>query len=281
MQIRENALSPLFLTMLSGIRIPLEVSIMNETQSLNQPLAGQVAVVTGAARGIGAAIARQLAQMGCHVFLTARDEKQLALVRQSIEGDDGGDDGGDDSMATVVPCDLLDELAIERLAATVSDQAGRCDILVNCAGIGVFGKPLHQVNPAEWDSVFGVNLRAPYLLVRAFVPMMIAQRYGHIVNISSLAGRNPLPNAAVYSASKWGLNGLTYSIAEELRPHNIRVSVVAPGSVNTDFGHGQTDPEKAARKIQPDDVARVVSMLVTQAPQSFVSEVLLRPTAKP
>jgi NADP-dependent 3-hydroxy acid dehydrogenase YdfG len=107
---------------------------------------------------------------------------------------------------------------------------------------------------------------------------MIAAQSGHIINISSLAGRNPLPNGAAYSASKWGLNGLTYSVAEELRPHNIRVSVIAPGSVNTGFGSSQQDNP---RKIQPSDVAHVVAMLVTQAPQSFVSEVLLRPTQKP
>jgi NADP-dependent 3-hydroxy acid dehydrogenase YdfG len=134
--------------------------------------------------------------------------------------------------------------------------------------------------------MLSVNLRAPYLMIRAFAPMMIAARSGHIVNISSLAGKNPLPNGAAYSASKWGLNGLTYSVAEELRPHNIRVSVVAPGSVNTQFGgvaaeSNAAQDEKAARKIQPEDVATVVGMIVTQAPQSFVSEVLIRPTTKP
>jgi len=107
---------------------------------------------------------------------------------------------------------------------------------------------------------------------------MIKAQSGHIINISSLAGKNPLPNGAAYSASKWGLNGLTYSVAEELRPYNIRVSVVAPGSVNTGFS---SSDKNAAKKVQPEDVARVVAMLVTQAPQSFVSEVLLRPTQKP
>jgi short-subunit dehydrogenase len=102
---------------------------------------------------------------------------------------------------------------------------------------------------------------------------------GHIVNISSLAGKNPLPNAAVYAASKWGLNGLSYSVAEELRAHNIRVSVICPGSVNTEFSpHPGKNPEKM---LQPEDVAHAVSMIVTQAQQSFASEILLRPTQKP
>lgn len=109
--------------------------------------------------------------------------------------------------------------------------------------------------------------------------MMIRARNGHIVNISSLAGKNALPNGAAYSASKWGLNGLSYSVAEELRGYNIRVSVICPGSVDTDLSPHQGKDTK--KMLQPDDVAHVVAMLVTQAPQSFVSEVLLRPTLKP
>ena len=109
--------------------------------------------------------------------------------------------------------------------------------------------------------------------------MMIRARSGHIINISSLAGKNALPNGAAYSASKWGLNGLSYSVAEELRAHNIRVEVICPGSVHTAFGpHSGKD---SGKMLQPEDVAHVVEMLVTQAPQSFASEVLLRPTLKP
>ena len=116
-------------------------------------------------------------------------------------------------------------------------------------------------------------------MLRAVVPLMIAAGAGHIVNISSLAGKNPLPRGAAYSASKWALNGLTYSVAEELRAYNIRVSVVCPGSVDTDFSpHAGKNPD---RMLRPEDVAHVVTMLVTQRPQSFVSEVLLRPTQKP
>jgi NADP-dependent 3-hydroxy acid dehydrogenase YdfG len=109
--------------------------------------------------------------------------------------------------------------------------------------------------------------------------MMIHARTGHIINISSLAGKNALPNGAAYSASKWGLNGLSYSVAEELRGYNIRVAVICPGSVHTDLSpHEGKDPGKM---LHPEDVAHVVAMLVTQAPQSFASEVLLRPTLKP
>ena len=108
---------------------------------------------------------------------------------------------------------------------------------------------------------------------------MIRAYSGHIINISSLTGKNALPNGAAYAASKWGLNGLTYSVAEELRAHNVRASVICPGSVDTEFSpHAGKDPSKM---LQSEDVAHAVAMLVTQAPQSFISEVLLRPTQKP
>jgi NADP-dependent 3-hydroxy acid dehydrogenase YdfG len=111
--------------------------------------------------------------------------------------------------------------------------------------------------------------------------MMIEAGRGHIVNISSLAGKNPLPGGAAYAASKWGLNGLTVSAAEELRDQGIRVSLVCPGSVNTHFGGAGDDPGKAARRLQPDDIADVVATIVIQPAQSFISEVLMRPARKP
>lgn len=237
---------------------------------MTQELKGQVAVVTGAARGIGEAISRQLASMGATIYLAARDKAALVQVQQKIRTDGG--------QAEIAELDLLDESSISNLAEVIKKKHSRCDILVNNAGIGITGKPLLDLSPAEWDQQMNTNLRGPYLMIRALAPLMIAAKSGHIINISSLAGHNPLPNGAAYSASKWGLNGLTYSVAEELRPHNVRVSVIAPGSVDTGFGHGQPGNP---RKIQPSDVARVVSMLVSQAPQSFVSEVLLRPTQKP
>lgn len=150
---------------------------------------------------------------------------------------------------------------------------------MNNAGIGGLGGPLHQLATADWEKILNTNLRGVYYTIRSFVPLMIRGKGGHIINISSLAGKNPLPNGAAYAASKWGLNGLSYSVAEELRAHDIRVSVVCPGSVNTEFSpHVGKD---ASKMLQPADVAHAVGMLVTQAPQSFVSEILLRPTTKP
>jgi 3-oxoacyl-[acyl-carrier protein] reductase len=234
-----------------------------------ESLSGQVAIVTGGARGIGAAIGKRLARMGAIVVLTARDETRLKAVAEEIRSAGG--------RAEVAAFDLRDEAAIAGFAASINGQHRRCDILVNNAGVGRIGAPLHETPPRDWDEVMGTNLRAPYLMIRAFAPMMIAARSGHIVNISSLAGHNPLKNGAAYAASKWGLNGLIYSVAEELREYGVRVSVIAPGSVNTGFGGGK----ESNKKIQPEDVANAVAMVVTQAPQSFVSEVLIRPTMKP
>ena len=236
------------------------------------PLSNQVAVITGAARGIGEAIAIRLARMGATVVLTARDQARLGEVKAGIEQQGG--------KALVQPCDLTDEKAVAALAERVGQEYGRCDILVNNAGVGVLRKPLIDLPVAEWDQMMHTNLRGPYLMIRSFAPMMIAARYGHIINISSLAGKNVLPEGAAYAASKWGLNGLTYSVAEELRGYNVRASVIAPGSVNTQFG-GTGSTKDRTRMVQPDDVAQVVAMLVTQPPTSFVSEVLLRPTMKP
>jgi len=231
----------------------------------------QVAVITGAGRGIGAAIARHLAQMGATTVLCGRTQDQLEAVAVAISGAGG--------RAQALPCDVRDLPSVEAAAAQVEQRYGRLDILVNNAGIGGFGGPLHQMPPDSWEQVLNTNLRGVYYCIRAFAPMMIRAQSGHIVNISSLAGKNPLPNGAAYAASKWGLNGLSYSVAEELRGHKVRVSVVCPGSVNTDLSpHIGKDP---ARMLQPDDVAHAVAALVTQAPQSFISEVLLRPTMKP
>jgi len=236
-----------------------------------EELTGQVAVVTGAGRGIGEAVSKRLAKLGATVLLIARNTGRLAEVKRQIEAAGG--------KAESFAVDLLDENAISALASSIEERHGRCDILVNNAGIGAMGNPLYETSPETWDAVMATNLRAPYLMIRALAPLMIAAQSGHIINISSLAGHNPLKNGAAYAASKWGLNGLTYSVAEELRDHGIRVSAVAPGSVNTAFGSSKI--VDASWKIQPDDVANVVAMLVTQSPQSFVSEVLLRPTRKP
>ncbi len=229
-------------------------------------LDGQIAVVTGAGQGIGESTSKRLAGMGAQVLLLARDAKRLHKVKEEIEAVGGS--------ADIHQVDLLDESAITSFGDAVKERYGRCEILVNNAGIGILGKPLHETTPEDWDRVIGTNLRAPYLMIRALAPLMISTSRGHIINISSLAGHNPLKNGAAYAASKWGLNGLTYSVAEELRDHGVRVSVIAPGSVNTGFGRSVGD---GSWKIQAGDIANIIALLVTQPSSSFVSEVLVRP----
>ena len=232
-------------------------------------LQGKTALVTGGGRGIGAAIARKLAALGAHVIVCGRTLKPLEETVRAIQSDGG--------RATAIAADVADEGSVAKLAEQVRGKHEQLDILANNAGIGSFSTPLHQLDPAEWDRVINTNLRGVYYTIRAFVPMMSSG--AHIVNISSLAGKNALPNGAVYAASKWGLNGLSYSVAEELRGQGIRVAVVCPGSVDTDLSP-HTGKSKA-KMLQADDIAHAVAAIVTQEPQSFMSEVLLRPTQKP
>jgi 3-oxoacyl-[acyl-carrier protein] reductase len=236
-----------------------------------QPLTGQVSVVTGAGRGIGSAIARKLAALGATAVLLGRTKFTLDETARAIV-----DAGG---KTEVIPCDVTVLHQLEYAATRVDSTFGRLDILVNNAGVGGFNDLLHNLPPEEWDRILNTNLRGVYYAIRAFAPIMIRAYSGHIVNISSLSGKNALPNGAAYAASKWGLNGLTYSVAEELRKHNVRASVVCPGSVDTELGpHAGKDPTKM---LQADDIAHAVAAIVTQAPQSFMSEILLRPTQKP
>ncbi len=232
---------------------------------------GQVAIVTGGGSGIGAAIAQSLAALGMDVVVCGRTLSDLEQTASTIQAAGG--------KCKPLVCDLSQVASVESFAAEVGKRFPWVDVLVNNAGVGSFSVPLHELEPKEWSKVMDTNLKGVYLMIRAFAPGMIKQQDGHIINISSLAGKNALPKGAAYAASKWGLNGLTYSVAEELRPYNIRVAVICPGSVNTELSpHVGKDP---AKMLQPEDVSHAVVMLVTQAPQSFASEILLRPTLKP
>ncbi len=231
----------------------------------------RIAVVTGGGRGIGAAIAMKLAQMGASVVVCGRTKKIIDQSAAQIRKAGGTAEG--------VACDVSDWNSVAALAQHVQQNHGRLDILVNNAGIGGFSTPLQSLPLETWDSILNTNLRGVFYTIRAFAPMLIAGGGGDIVNISSLAGKNALPNGAAYAASKWGLNGLSYSVAEELRQHKIRVSVVCPGSTHTELSpHEGKSPDKM---LQSQDIAHAVAMIVTQKPNAFVSEVLIRPTVKP
>jgi 3-oxoacyl-[acyl-carrier protein] reductase len=235
-----------------------------------KPLDGKVALITGASRGIGLAIAASLAGMGARLSLCARDPKRLEQAASELRR------GGANVLA--VPADVRNTSEITSLVRKTEESLGPVEILVNNAGIGYFA-PIQEASEANWDAVLDTNLKAVFLLTKAVAPGMIARRGGHIVNIASLAGKNSFTGGGIYCASKWGLLGLTQCMAEDLRPFGIRVSAVCPGSVATDFSpHTGRDTSKM---LQPEDVAHAVESILTQAPQSFISEVVLRPTQKP
>ena len=234
------------------------------------PLQDKLAIVTGGSRGIGLAIAANLAQLGAEIVITARKQDELDKAARQIRDKGGRCEG--------VRCDVSSLPDVQQLANRMSGRS-KLKIVVNNAGIGGFSTPLHQLDPDAWDKILNTNLRGVFYMIRAFAPALIENGGGDIINISSLAGKNALPNGAAYAASKWGLNGLSYSVAEELRSHNIRVTVVCPGSVNTELS--PHSGKSVSKMLQPDDVAHVVAMVVTQSPQSFASEILLRPTQKP
>jgi len=236
-----------------------------------KPLEGKVAIITGASRGIGLAVAHRLGTLGAKLSLCARDARKLESAAGELRA----------AGAAAVFSAAVDVTHGEQILALVqnSEKAlGPVEILVNNAGIGYFG-PTHEATEATWDSVLDTNLRSVFLASKAVAPGMIARQGGHIINIASLAGKNAFAGGGIYCASKWGLLGLTECMAEDLRGYGIRVSAICPGSVATDFSpHGKKDISKM---LQPEDIAHVVEMLVTQAPQSFISEVLMRPTQKP
>jgi 3-oxoacyl-[acyl-carrier protein] reductase len=238
---------------------------------MNAPLQDKVAIVTGGSRGIGLAIAKKLAELDAEVVITARKPEELDKAAKEIRGNGGRCEG--------IRCDVSSLSDVQQLAEKLGVRRGKLKIVVNNAGIGGFSTPLHQLDPDTWDKIINTNLRGVFYMMRAFAPALIENGGGDIVNISSLAGKNALPNGAAYAASKWGLNGLSYSAAEELRGHNLRVTVVCPGSVNTELSPHLG--KSVSKMLRGDDVAHVVAMIVTQAPQSFASEILLRPTQKP
>ncbi|HET9993944.1 MAG TPA: SDR family NAD(P)-dependent oxidoreductase [Candidatus Acidoferrum sp.] len=246
---------------------------INSTNSKIQesvPLKGRVALVTGGSRGIGQAIAMRLASLGASVGICGRDRAALA------ESAAGLAKPGARVFSQVA--DLTSSSQIAELVAAAETALGLISILVNNAGIGLFGAA-HEKTEADWDRVLDTNLKSVFLVSRAVIPTMIQRGSGDIINISSLAGKNTFAGGGVYCASKWGLMGLSGCMAEDLREHGIRVSVICPGSVATEFsGRGTKDPSKV---LLPEDVAHAVEAIVTQRPGSFLSAIDIRPLRKP
>jgi 3-oxoacyl-[acyl-carrier protein] reductase len=245
---------------------------ISKTNAATEPtgrLEGRVALVTGGSRGIGRAIAIKLAELGAEVAICGRDAEKL---RETADEIDAFTRKSFWQAADVTRAD-----DVEKLVSDTQKHLGPIGILVNNAGIGLFG-PAHEKTEEEWDRVLNTNAKSVFLVSRAVVPGMMRQGGGDIINVSSLAGRNAFAGGGLYCASKWAVQGLSGCMAEDLRDHGIRVSVICPGSVATEFsGRGMKEAGKA---LQPDDVAHAVAAVVTQRSGSFMSEIHIRPLRK-
>jgi len=198
-------------------------------------LKGAHALVTGAGRGIGRAIALSLAKEGAEIVLTARTHAELAQVKKEIESIGG--------KALMIPADLTIDSQIEKLFEEISAKYSRLDILVNNAGIGVFA-PVRSLAVADFDRMWNLNMRAVMVVTQHALKFMEAQKAGAIVNVASLAGRNAFVGGAGYAATKWALIGFSRSLMLEVREQNIRVITICPGSVDTSFSPTPKEPSR-------------------------------------
>jgi NADP-dependent 3-hydroxy acid dehydrogenase YdfG len=247
----------------------------------DNPLSGAVAVVTGASSGIGVATARRLAREGCAVTLIGRRRRRLDDVADSITADGG--------TTLVIEADLTEpDRAADAVQSTL-DRFDRLDVLVNNAGIMLLGTALHST-VEEWDRMLALNVRALLHITHAAVPYLIdaaatsPRRVADVVNVSSTAGRVARPSSSVYNLTKFGLNGFSESLRQELLVERVRVSVVEPGTVDTELVDQLSEATRAAARLQvdaicplqPDDVADAIAYIVTRDRRVAVNELLVR-----
>lgn len=234
-------------------------------------LEGKTAIVTGGTKGIGFAIAESLLKNGSKVFVCGRDKRDLNQAVEwlsklgSVEGD---------------LCDVRSEDQVRMLIAECERRLGGLDILVNNAGIGYFDKTVEDLSGDEFRQTLETNLNGVFYACHYAIPLMKKRGGGYIFNISSLAGQNAHPKMAAYNASKFGLNGFSEALMQEVRQDNIKVSYICPGSVNTAFG-GDTPSNANAWQLQPADIAQVVISLLEMPERALPSKVEIRPSKPP
>lgn len=235
-------------------------------------LNGKAAIVTGGTKGIGRAIAEALVREGVNVCVSARNQEEIEQAVSEL-----GELG--EGMATGAACDVRDYEQVRALIAHAVSEFGGLDILVNNAGIGIFA-PVEELSPEDFRAVLETNLFGVFYCCHEAIPEMKRRGGGYIINISSLAGANPHPRMAAYNASKFGLNGFSEALMQEVRHDRIKVSYVMPGSVNTEFG-GDEPGEARSWQLQPEDIARVCLDLLGHDERSLPSRVEIRPSMPP
>ncbi|MBA2378673.1 MAG: SDR family oxidoreductase [Blastocatellia bacterium] len=234
-------------------------------------LEGKTALVTGGSIGIGFAIAEALLKAGAKVFICGRSKKDL---RQAVEWlSASGQVEGE-------VCDVRSEEQVRMMMDEAERVFGRLDILVNNAGTGYFGKTVEELSGDEFRQTLETNLFGVFYACHYAIPLMKKGGGGYILNISSLAGQNAHPKMAAYNASKFGLNGFSESLMQEVRHEGIKVSYICPGSVNTHFG-GDTPSDEKAWQLQPEDIAQVVVDLLGMDERALPSNVEIRPSRPP
>lgn len=228
-------------------------------------LNGKVAIITGSSKGIGRAIAKHLAEAGASVVVNSRSFKEAQVVSEKI---------GNGAIA--ISADVGDPLACQVLIDKTIERFGRLDILVNNAGLGVI-KPISEMTIEEWQIQIDVNLGGVFYCSKAALPHLIETGDGFIINIASLASRNPFVGGAGYNASKFGVLGLTEAMMLDVRNNDVRVSIVMPGSVNTGFRQRQQSPERTW-KLESEDCATAVLQLLSYPKEAHVSRIEMRPS---
>lgn len=232
-------------------------------------LNGKTAVVTGGTKGIGRAIAAALIRNNANVVVSSRNESEVDAVVAELNQLSGGKAAG-------FVCDVRSHEQVKALLQRTLTTFQAVDILVNNAGIGLFG-PVEEMSPEDFRAVIETNLIGVYYCCHEAIPLLKQRGGGYIFNISSLAGANPHPKMAAYNASKFGLNGFSEALMQEVRHDNIKVSYIMPGSVNTEFGGDEPSDEKSWQ-LQPADIAQCVMDLLSYPERALPSRIELRPT---
>ncbi len=230
-------------------------------------LTGQIALVTGAGRGIGRAISLALGTAGAHVIVAARTRSEIEAVTSEIS-----QAGGE---ASSWPVDLGNKTEISALFDFIGEKFGRLDVLVNNAGIGLFG-PIIEFATADLDRLYTINVRGTFLCCQQALKLMIPQASGYIINIASVVGFKGYPSQAGYTISKHGVMGLSKSLAVEVQSHGIRVSVVSPGGVNTEMIEAGRPDLGHTVLLQPEDIAQAVMFLLSLSDRAAVDEIYIR-----